>query len=797
MILHPLFWQVCCLAVASLLASRFESILLAADSTALAIIASHGSVQLDETRRAELLTRGATIYSQKCASCHGEKGQGVAGEHEDPLIGDRSISELAVLIDRTMPEGEPEACQGEDALAAAIYAYGTFYGEDAQARNAPPRAAMARLTAEQYRQSLSDLYDHFRRRNVASAERGMKAIYFNHAGWKDDKKAFERVDPMIDFDFGDGSPGEGIENTKFGIYWTGGLMIPETGRYELIAKGMGSFKVSFIDPDNPLFDNHVQSGDSAEFRKNLELVGGHVYVLNCEFIKRERKTGNVPARFTLAWKMPNGIEQPIPNRYLIPGWFEKSFAPQTNLPADDRSAGYERGSTISRQWDEATTQGAIEFADKVTQDLWPQYRKDRSKKKDAPQGKDLLRKFAIEFVDIALRRPAGEELHKFYVDDQLGATDDDDEALRRMVLLTLKSPRFLYPSLVQDSSIDFQKSSRLALTMWDSIPDEPLWREAEKGNLNTEPQIREMAKRMLDDARTKAKTRAALHEWLNLSRIGQLSKNELHFPKFDDALVSDLRTSLDMFLESVVWSEASDFRQLLQADWAYSSERITQFYGDAWKPSGEQSNGEFSRTNSDERLRVGVLTHPLLMSALAYNDSTSPIHRGVFLTRHLLGRVMRPPPEAFAPLSPDLHADLTTRQRVELQTGLTACQSCHITINALGFTLEQFDAVGNWRDQEKAKPINASGSYVDRDGANHPFNGARELSNYLVDSDDAQSAFINRLFLHFVKQPIGAYGDDTMNRMKQKFRDTGFNIRELIVEIAVVATNGPKLPGST
>ncbi len=779
-----------CVAIGLLVYSSTLS--LAAETMELTkSIAAGKPLQLEPAKRTELLSRGTQVFTDHCASCHGEKGQGVKGSHETPLEGDRSIAELASLIHRTMPEDEPEICEGDDALAAALYIYESFYSEDAQGRNAPPRAALARLTGEQYRQSLTDIYQHFRHQNDYQTDRGMHGIYFNHAGWKEGKKAFERTDPQIDFDFGEGSPGEGIANEQFGIYWNGGLLVPETGRYELIARGMGSFSVKFIDTDEPLFDNHVQSGDVAEYKANIELVGGRLYPLQIEFIKRERKTGNVPANFELAWRVPDGIEQIIPTHALVPGDFEKSFAPQTPLPPDDRSAGYERGSTISREWDSAMAQGAIEFSDAVVNDLWPRYAKDRGKKKDAPAGRDLLRTFAYEFVDVALRMPVGDELRKRYVDEQLATTEDDHEALRRIVFLALKSPRFLYPSLMPDGSPDFQHASRLALTLWDSIPDQKLWREAEKQQLHDESQVRQRAKQMLDDPRTKAKLRGALHHWLNLSHVREISKNAAVHPDFDAALVSDLRTSMDLFLDAVVWSEASDFRQLLQADWAYSSERMAKSYGAAWQPSGELPDGEFSRTGADSKLRVGVLTHPLLMSSLAYNDATSPIHRGVFLTRHLLGRVMRPPPEAFTPISPELHADLTTRERIELQTGLVACQSCHVTINALGFTLEQFDAVGQWRDQEKTKPINAQGSYVDRRGERTSFDGARELGEYLVNSDDAQSAFINRMFLHFVKQPIGAYGNDKMNQIKQKFRDNDFNIRDLIVEIAVTAAQGP------
>src|SRR5690606_13490819 len=121
-------------------------------------------------------------------------------------------------------------------------------------------------------------------------------------------------------------------------------------------------------------------------------------------------------------------------------------------------------------------------------------------------------------------------------------------------------------------------------------------------------------------------------------------------------IVSDLRASLDAFLDAVVWSESSDYRQLFQADWTYTTERLAKFYGDSWKPA-ETEGPPLRRSVSDAEHRFGVLSHPYMMSELAYHDNSSPIHRGVFLTRHLLGRVLRPPNEAFTPLAPDLVPD--------------------------------------------------------------------------------------------------------------------------------------------
>jgi len=277
-----------------------------------------------------------------------------------------------------------------------------------------------------------------------------------------------------------------------------------------------------------------------------------------------------------------------------------------------------------------------------------------------------------------------------------------------------------------------------------------------------------------------------IHNWLNLGHISTITKSEESFPEYDADLVSDLRSSLDHFVEQVIWSEESDYRELFLAKYGYTNSRIADFYGENWKPKTEP--GFDLAQTEDSELHSGLLTHPLLLSGLAYRDSTSPIHRGVFLIRYMLGRTLRPPSEAFTPLSPDLHPDLTTRERVELQTSPDGCQTCHSKINGLGFVLENFDAVGFYRETEKSKPIDALGQYTDRKDNSVKFNGVPDLASYLADSDDAHRAFVSRAFQHFVKQPPAAFGSETLDRLVRLFRENDYNVRELLTEIIVLAS---------
>ena len=176
---------------------------------------------------------------------------------------------------------------------------------------------------------------------------------------------------------------------------------------------------------------------------------------------------------------------------------------------------------------------------------------------------------------------------------------------------------------------------------------------------------------------------------------------------------------------------------------------------------------------------------------------TSPIHRGVFLARGVLGLGLRPPPEAFTPLSEELEPKLTTRQRVMLQTKPAGCQNCHGLINPLGFTLEHFDAVGRYREKDNGQEIDSTGTYETRAGDKVTFNGARDLAKFLAGSDEVHRAFTEQLFQYMVKQPVRAYGPKQSADLRAFFAEHGFSIRMLMAEIATVAAvNEPKTPPS-
>lgn len=726
---------------------------------------------------------GATIYLEMCARCHGANGEGVQNGYSNPLIGDRSIGELAKYIDATMPEGEPEKLDTAGATKVAEYIHEAFYSPTAQARNMPARVELSRLTVRQYRQSVADIVESFRWSNRMGDKQGLKGEYFKSRRTRKEDRQLERIDAAIRFNFGDSSPDpEKLEPKEYFIRWTGGLLAPFSGEYEFVIRSENGVRLWMNDQwGKAVIDAGVKSGDDTEFRTSIFLVGGRVYPMRLEHYKAVKETtGSVE----LLWKPPQQGLQSIPTRFLTPEPFAEVCIVSTPFPPDDRSVGYERGTSISKAWDEATTDAAFEVAAYVV-------RKLDNLAKTKPDEADRLNKlktFCREFAERAYRRPLTPEETRVLVDAQFEQAAHPDLAVQRSILLTLKSPYFLYRELGSGNG-PYDVAARLSFTLWDSVPDRDLWEAARRDQLQTPEQIRQQAQRMVRSLRAQAKLREFLHQWVKADHLHDLAKDTALFPEFTEALQIDLRASLDLFLDEIVHSDAADFRELLLSDTLYLNGRLAKFYG-AELPE----DAGFQKVSFEPTSRSGLLSHPFLLTGFAYHGTSSPIHRGVWVARSLLGRTLRTPPVAVSPLAPDLHADLTTRERVVLQTSSALCQSCHSLINPLGFGLEHFDAVGRFRSEERGKPIDSRGVYITRSGREVSFNGVRELAEFLAGDDETHAALTEQLFQYLVKQPVLAYGPDVRPELTRKFAADQFNLRHLQAEIAVAASRTPPAP---
>jgi hypothetical protein len=721
--------------------------------------------------------RGHGIYRKLCADCHGAKGEGVAGKYEEPLTGDKSIGRLKRIIHRSMPDEKPELCRHGDAEAAARYIFDAFYSPEAQARNMPARIELSRLTVRQFQNSVADLVGSFAGTSGESDKHGLRGQYFKSRSYNGKHKAFDRVDPRISFQFGKGSPDKEVfKAEEFSMTWSGSVRIEDSGEYEFIVKTENGFKLWVNANESPSIDGWVAlGGEPRKHKVRLFLLGGRRYPIKLDFFKFKDKSASIELR----WKPPHKVEEAIPERTLSPDSARPTLVVQSHFPPDDSSVGYPRGAAVSRAWDEAVTRAAIETANVIVERL------DRfaGTKADAKDRQEKIEEFCRSFAERAFRRPLSDVEAEAMLGSQFETASDLEMAVKRAVLLTLKSPRFLYPEVGSETPDDYTTASRLALGLWDSLPDHNLWNAAKNGKLKTRAQVLRQAKRMAQDLRARVKMREFFHQWLKMDEAEDLAKDEKLFPGFDDRIVSDLRTSLDLFVEDILWSEASDYRQLLLANQMFVNKSLAKFY-----KVEEPEKGGFQKVSLDPKERTGVVTHPYLLTTFAYADSTSPIHRGVFITRNMLGRTLKPPPVAVSFDDQKFKPNLTMREKVTELTKSRACQNCHSIINPLGFSLEHYDAVGRFRTMEDdgKKPINAKGEFQTDEGEKIKLTGARDLAEYAANSASAQRGFVIQLFNHIAKQPVQAYGADALSELRKSFADSGCNMRELTIDTAIM-----------
>ena len=776
---------------------------------------------------------GKAVYQKLCMDCHGSQGEAVVGKTDEALRGNRDIPSLARRIERTMPEDSEDDCVGKEAQAVAEYIYHAFYSVEARARNTPARVEVTRLTVPQFRNSVADLVLSFRGEIGIGKERGLRAGYYGGYRFNTRTKGkgrFDSRDDFIRFDYGEGLPKKVMEKLEeekkkeeeaaqkeetgkeaeeegakekekakknppsftpdgFAIRWEGTLLPEETGVYEFIIRTRNGAtlwvnrhsKEYNIAEGNKTIDGYVTPGNDVRELKGKEfLVGGRPYPIRMEMFKYKEKRAEVE----LLWKPPHGVVQTIPKRNFTPDIIHDSLMLPTQFPADDRSVGYERGSSVSRAWFEAVTAGATDTAAYVVNHL-NQLARTNPKQ---PERIQKIRTFAVQFVERAFRRPLNEKERQEFVDQHFDQASSLEQGAKRLVLFTLTAPRFLYPGYRDGQEPDqWDIAARLALALWDSLPDRRLRGHAQKGRLKTPEQVSKVAGEMVYDWRSRAKLQGFFHHWLELERAAELSKDSKVYPEFNQAVLADLRTSLNLFLNEAVWGQGANYRELLLADYLFLNKRLGKLYGH------NHIQGGFQKVKLDPGRRSGIVTHPFLLSSLAYHNNTSPIHRGVFLTRNIVGMTLKSPPMANEFKEGKFKPNLTMREKVTEMTRAKACMGCHVTINPLGFSLENYDGIGRWRTKDQNKPVNSTSDFKTGSGETIQLTGARDVAEFAAHTPSAHRAFIQQLFHHTVKQPVRAYGNGKMEELRVNFNQTNQNIPELLKNIALTsALHGTK-----
>jgi Protein of unknown function (DUF1592)/Protein of unknown function (DUF1588)/Protein of unknown function (DUF1585)/Protein of unknown function (DUF1587)/Protein of unknown function (DUF1595)/Cytochrome C oxidase, cbb3-type, subunit III len=256
---------------------------------------------------------------------------------------------------------------------------------------------------------------------------------------------------------------------------------------------------------------------------------------------------------------------------------------------------------------------------------------------------------------------------------------------------------------------DVELASRLSFFLWSSIPDDTLLDLAERKQLSRPDVLTAQARRMLADPRAGSLVTNFAAQWLHLRNLDAVTPDLRLFPDFDDNLRLAFRQETELFFASIL-REDRGVLDLLTADYTYVNERLAKHYG---IPCIYGSR--FRRvTTTGERRRGGLLRQGSILTVTSYATRTSPVLRGKWVLENLLG-MPPPPPPADVPALKDntVAANLTVHERLAAHRSNPACQSCHSVIDPIGFALDQFDAIGRWREAEEGRPIDCSGRLPD------------------------------------------------------------------------------------
>jgi hypothetical protein len=312
-----------------------------------------------------------------------------------------------------------------------------------------------------------------------------------------------------------------------------------------------------------------------------------------------------------------------------------------------------------------------------------------------------------------------------------------DQAMRIGVETILVSPNFLF-RIERDAqpqnplavhSIDqYELASRLSYFLWSSMPDARLMRLADQHRLSDAPVVEGEVARMLKDPKSNALVDNFAGQWLELRNLDSVHPDPNEFPDFSNQLRQAMHTETEMFVKAIV-KENRSIMDFIDGNYTFVNERLAKFYGIPGV-TGE----EFRRVNLDGRERSGVLTQASVLAVTSYPTRTSPVLRGKWILENVLNTPPPPPPPGVGsidaqggPLSG------TMRQQMEKHRADPACAGCHSRMDPLGFALENYNAVGKWRERDANLPIDASGVFPNGKG----FSGSAELKQILASNKDA------------------------------------------------------------
>jgi mono/diheme cytochrome c family protein len=409
------------------------------------------------------------------------------------------------------------------------------------------------------------------------------------------------------------------------------------------------------------------------------------------------------------------------------------------------------------------------------------------------QGADLrkeARRVGRSLAREAYRRPPSDAELDVLVDVYDLARNNElnhPAALGLTLKAVLVSPQFLFitPAKKTESDEpivlldDHQLASRLSYLLWSAPPDAELAALADKGELHKPEVLRTQVERLLKHARSRALFDGFGAQWLRLSELGRQVFDPEMFPQMTPLLRKSMMEEARLFFESIVRENQSVVR-FVDSDYTFLNEPLAKVYGLEQSVPGPKMR-RVKLTNPN---RGGILGMPATLATTSFPNRTSPVRRGVWVLEQILGDRIPPPPPDVTELAEQNHKEvkgLTLRQRTELHQSEATCANCHKVLDPIGFGLENFDAIGRWREKnDVGVAIDSAGKLPDGKGFTTP----AELKGLLAQREaDLARNLTERLMAYALGRQLEGYDDVVIDQLMVKIAADNYRVRTIITEV--------------
>lgn len=357
------------------------------------------------------------------------------------------------------------------------------------------------------------------------------------------------------------------------------------------------------------------------------------------------------------------------------------------------------------------------------------------------------------------------------------------QSVRLMLKALLVTPQFLFITPADDLDTsdgivpldDYQLASRLSYLLWATMPDEELLSLAEEGKLRDPATLRNQVGRLLMDSRSRALFDGFGAQWLGVGNLQNKTFDPEMFPQMTAAMRSAMYDEVRLVFEYVVRSNRN-VNELIVGNKTFLNEDLAKLYG-----IDSVTGSELQMVTLDDTNRGGVLGMPAVLAATSFPNRTSPVKRGVWVLEQILGdSVPSAPPDvpALESQAAENGAALTLRERTELHRTNQVCANCHKILDPIGFGLENFDAIGRWREKDiNGEPIDASGELP----GEKRFSTPSELKTIIAErSHDFARNLVEKLLAYALCRRLGGYDEIIVDELMQEISNDGYRMQTLI-----------------